>query len=628
MAALFPRIIHISDLHISSSDTQLDWPDIIVHHNTGARIAAINKFFDNCSDLLKSTIIIHTGDLTDSGDDEDYVKARDQFLNYYKGASPYRLYNVAGNHDYFNHGINDPHPPFGPNPDSQGGQNNTRKDKFISYVTQYDDYPHIIEVNNDPNVGWIVLLDSMRDIFGKHATVSKGLLGAAQLDRLEEFLNSPETLQKRGVGARIVVALHHSPFSDDSLGCLDDRPRFLEVIKGKIDCLLFGHTTPRGKLSEGSHFEFNGWQTELKIPLISCVNLQWMDIPMPGEVLVLDIEKNQRELYLTDGQGPIISKGSYPVFPRLVDPLEGRHRQVAGCYRIGPSRIDEMGRGIYQVYLMTTSQDFDHPIHYSFVLDPNTADAQVIPGPTDFGELTISIQDCEIIIGGDGRPYQYDHVVKITASDHLGSVEANLPVELPRPSIHLLVRNQKLPNISGEIQSIKSIPKALTIKPAGLTIEFDIIVTQVSVKAVCSGFLGELKYKWKPTPAQGDGTDTAIYTIKRAVVDNNFEMVVGVEVTDQLNQNDVRYITIASPTVIGRFIPASQFPVAIRRVIPWHVNQKIQFDDPITFVANIGGINVALAGDIIHNSDTIKVANNPPIKLASLSPVRQQFSYF
>jgi 3',5'-cyclic AMP phosphodiesterase CpdA len=616
MSKGFPRIIHISDLHISDSDEQLDWQgwgkSPLVHHNTTDRLKKINEFFDQSFSKLNAPIIIHTGDLTDSGDNKDYQKARDQFLAHYKNHPHYTLYNVPGSHDYFRFGINEYLVPESVKEDD--GSNRTRREKFFDYVTQYDNYPHIIPVNGDPEIGWIVLLDSMKDIVpakaplipffqDSHGTKARGKLGHAQLKALLDFLTDFDTQQKRAKGARILVALHNSPFhafhgsEENEDGGLEDAAEFLEIVKGRIDCLLFGHITQDGKLSEGGNEEFDDKQKEWKISLISCVNLQWMDLPPEGDVVVLDIENNLREIYTTAGNKKGISYGTYPVKPRTYP-----HPQVIGCYRVDSSiQIDETTghkKGYYQTYVVAMSRELTQPITYSFLLDSDSfydVESQVI----DSDGFTIPAQDFKIFLHPDNSgSFVYEHEVKIIAKDHLNSAETVLSITLPRPSVTFTKQYELKKN-----NAVSLTPSGIQIQPDGIILKFPDLpklpIATVTIKADCSHLVGKLAFKWNPVPESGDGTDTATFDVNLVEQEQ-----VSVEVTDELGQK------ASNSTQIGFsvFIPKFQIPVDIQHNIPWHIQETIDF--------TVGeGKKVSWKGDILTGTGAIQFGNGALIKL-------------
>ena len=145
-----------------------------------------------------------------------------------------------------------------------------RRDRYRKYVADFR-YPHVVE----RDFGILVLLDSMQGELDDWAHADKraqGRLGPEQLVSLREIVEGyqPERTSKN---KRIVVCLHHSPLHNprnDAGGCLEDADDFLSIVRGKVDVLLFGHTTPDGLLQQ----DFPSDQVQLQIPILNCENLE------------------------------------------------------------------------------------------------------------------------------------------------------------------------------------------------------------------------------------------------------------------------------------------------------------------------------------------------------------------
>jgi hypothetical protein len=107
----------------------------------------------------------------------------------------------------------------------------------------------------------------------------------------------------------IVVALHHSPFFDSELGKLVDSEEFLQIVTGKIDCLLFGHT---GDAQATHTSEANKYG----ISLINSENLEKMNTSYPVSLIRLDsLASHEPEVYATNP--PPVVPIHHPVRPPI-----------------------------------------------------------------------------------------------------------------------------------------------------------------------------------------------------------------------------------------------------------------------------------------------------------------------
>lgn len=287
-----PRIIHISDLHFTDSLTTLDSDYWVDSQNSHLRSEVLSEYLITNKARLGTDRIVITGDLTDSGDAADYAIAR-AFIKKLKHRG-FEVYCVPGNHDCSKEGTLI----LG---QREVGQGATRRENFGRYIDN-GQFPRAVKLHK----GWLILLDSMQGAYGR-GNLGQGALGPEQLVWLRREV---ERLQKdRRSGKRIIVCLHHSPFklgernlpSDGSLGFhptggLDDAREFLAIIAGKIDCLLFGHTTPSGVIHQGPAC-FQVQRDVYGIPMINCVNFEhtpWSEeLPLPGTARQLCMTANQ-----------------------------------------------------------------------------------------------------------------------------------------------------------------------------------------------------------------------------------------------------------------------------------------------------------------------------------------------
>lgn len=329
------RIIHISDLHFTNSAHTLnsrdDKPIYIDSQNSKVRSDAIASFIIENRSRFGTNKVVITGDITDSGDDADY-KIAQIFVQRLKD-SGFEVYAVPGNHDYCKEGnivantaINDglklafcPICPFilcclhthlghlAPRGAkcpidiflADNASNEERRQRFINYITHYNQYPHVVDFDS----GRLILLDSMQGELDEITTdiFAQGKLGDAQLSGLNHFID--EYQEQRKVGKKIIVCLHHSPFDRGWKGSLKDADKFLEIMYDKIDCLLFGHTTPDDVFQQPrlQYREFDGHEIDNKIPLINCENLECVSEGSPYPITVLNLGSLRRSVYWTNG---------------------------------------------------------------------------------------------------------------------------------------------------------------------------------------------------------------------------------------------------------------------------------------------------------------------------------------
>lgn len=302
------RIIHISDLHCTSSDRTLDFQNGVVvedFQNSEVKTSEISDYLINNKAQFGTNIIVMTGDLTDSGDESDYSDSKRGVLQFIQKVTSagYTIFSVPGNHDYC----------------FEGNQFSTtdeldRRNRFIIHITpQYAEapkYPHIEDITdtNGKPIGRIILLDSMQEELDGSTgnSLAQGTLGDKQLygdgslkglsDLVSEYQND------RMNGKKLIVALHHSPFSDSANGCLADRGKFRDIIFDKdkgisyIDCLLFGHTTPDGVYQQ----DFPDEEQQLNMPedSINCENLEKMISSYP--ITLLDLTRHKKMIFMTD----------------------------------------------------------------------------------------------------------------------------------------------------------------------------------------------------------------------------------------------------------------------------------------------------------------------------------------
>ena len=355
-----PRIIHISDLHITDLHHTWDWTDtgpVRDTQDSRAKIKNILTFLTNekTRSRLGTNMVIITGDLTDRGGAREYEMIKQKFIQRLRD-SGFQVFAVPGNHDYCWEGVlifgkifrgitgkrrsalgalprqammaylASKIPGFHEYPAEYQDElialirsrktaffesNNDRRQRFIHQITpeysQSPKYPHIVPIGN----GYLVLLDSMQGELDESNSDwwGQGKLGDRQLAALEVWLKDHE--EERKAGKKIIACLHHSPFEEKDSHYLRDSARFLRLIHNNIDCLLFGHSTPPGVFQQprpsGEDGDFH--EKETAIPLINCENLEKMNwVEGKGRhthhltypVTVLDLGSNERLVFQTD----------------------------------------------------------------------------------------------------------------------------------------------------------------------------------------------------------------------------------------------------------------------------------------------------------------------------------------
>jgi 3',5'-cyclic AMP phosphodiesterase CpdA len=292
------RIIHISDLHFTNSSVTWEIDGELVLwdlQQSAVRSSTIaNYLINNRAKLMSNTIVI-TGDITDSGDEKDYAIAQ-SFISRLTAAG-FRVFSVPGNHDVSYEGnLALFRVPFLTSAQQELGHSETRRQNFSKYIDN-GVYPRIIDLQR----AWLILLDTMKDelndqgfSMGRSDNFGQGRLGQRQLEILKEWLRKFQN--DRMAGKKVVVCLHHL-FTSDSKIMLDDQGEFLEIVKGNIDCLLYGHSSRKRALQERRNAE----EENYSIPIINCENLEHLTSDQPFySITVIDLDQNRTEVFHTD----------------------------------------------------------------------------------------------------------------------------------------------------------------------------------------------------------------------------------------------------------------------------------------------------------------------------------------
>lgn len=281
------KIIHISDTHFTDFSSSVNKIETII-----SSLLNIKKLWGE----EYPKVIVITGDLTDSGDDEDYLTAREFILRLQE--SGFDVYAIPGNHDYCKLGWLKSLTEFG-----------SRREKFINYIYstthQSSQYPQVINLGSCK----LILLDSMQAEMDEDTgdNFAQGKLGELQLSKLKRLLADYEA--ERKTGTKIVMSLHHHPFKPEAAdsgtnrGGLNDAQQFMEIIANKIDCLLFGHSTIETYICQQCQQFLFDEATMYGIPIINDENLENMDLST-GRISVIDLAANIIKVYSTDNSQP------------------------------------------------------------------------------------------------------------------------------------------------------------------------------------------------------------------------------------------------------------------------------------------------------------------------------------
>jgi len=205
------KILHLSDIHIGKSK----------NHTT---LKTIRDWLIDNKDIHKSSVVVITGDIVDSGELWQF-KCAQHHLNKLRLAG-FNILPCPGNHDYGALGII---------------ENNHCIRQFGKYISNNADYPHVEIIDNCVFIMLDSMLEEMRhdDFIG-----AQGELGKQQLNTLNYHLDD---IEQNHSEMKVVVALHHHPFYYSHFLKLRDDELFKKVITdrdsgdSRIDCLLFGH---------------------------------------------------------------------------------------------------------------------------------------------------------------------------------------------------------------------------------------------------------------------------------------------------------------------------------------------------------------------------------------------------
>lgn len=226
------KIIHLSDTHLGRQD------------NLARFSALIDDLIAHPPDTPASCCVLHTGDLIDSGQEQQRAMGRTQ-LDRLRDAG-FKVFLCPGNHDYGN----------------ALGVSNAAAQAYRAFFADYmfagqrAEFPvlHFLDEKTA-----LILLDSNEAELSFYSRLfAEGHLGDVQRTKLNAMLDDPRLL-----GCKRLLALHHHPFSDAdvaqpdhgdahllhhlvvsltrSFRRLKDAYSLCEIIRGRVDYLFFGH---------------------------------------------------------------------------------------------------------------------------------------------------------------------------------------------------------------------------------------------------------------------------------------------------------------------------------------------------------------------------------------------------
>ena len=301
------RIIHISDIHCTTRSWLVDLnigfavldlalgvpvgdPRQGPFQDTRVKCLELVSFLTSSVNTLRTNKILITGDLVDSGGRDDFDALARECLLEPLCASGFDVTVVPGNHDYFTDGIQFETPSIA-----------SGRLHFFNAFSRYqkahapDAYPLDLDLGHGNR---LILLDSQKGHYDVKTASHKaqGNIGAQQLNWLRAAL--PAYQPAREGGAKIAIALHHSPFEEDESLEITDAQEFLSVVANRVDALLFGHVGQ----AQGFH------EDQVLAREIPVVNSEMIDkMSNTGyPISVVDLSCNTVEVYSTRGGAPVV----------------------------------------------------------------------------------------------------------------------------------------------------------------------------------------------------------------------------------------------------------------------------------------------------------------------------------
>lgn len=206
------RIIHLSDLHIRSKGTRAE------NQNAAALVKEIIVRYK--SDGKSKTAVVMTGDLVDDGKTVQYRQLENIVLKPLR--AKFTVLPVPGNHDY-----------------AQWGNAFDKKapDRFDKYVRKFPAYPKSwVDTMRPANERKVLFVGVDSGDRKNQASFANGIVDGGQRTDVENTLKDPKYADHFKV-----LYVHHHPFERDWFVSFHQASQFLEVVRRKVDLLLFGH---------------------------------------------------------------------------------------------------------------------------------------------------------------------------------------------------------------------------------------------------------------------------------------------------------------------------------------------------------------------------------------------------
>lgn len=228
-------IVHLSDLHIGRSRTEA--------RNTERIVDGLVSMY---RDRRDKPVVLITGDLVDDGSPEQFRTAAGLLSPLTEEG--FAVWPVPGNHDYGWNGVH-------------GKARRFKHFKSAFFGLETVSYPHVKLCRGHVFIG----LNSMKaECDYWDGLLANGELGTKQLSDLVGIFKK---LKNRDRAQKVVVHLHHHPFSYNDEGLIDalwdklclslkDGDELMRQLAGNVDLLLFGH--------EHDHVDFHGSAIQAK----------------------------------------------------------------------------------------------------------------------------------------------------------------------------------------------------------------------------------------------------------------------------------------------------------------------------------------------------------------------------
>ena len=206
------RVIHISDLHVRSNIRRQE------NGNAKRLTKEIIKRYGK--DKNNKTIVIMTGDLVDDGKEEQYKQLANNVINPLK--QKFMVLAAPGNHDYALWG---------------NAFDKKALKRFRDYVTKIPPHPKSrVDTVDIPNERKVLFIGIDSADPGDKAFFADGIVDKQQRDDIKKTLkvNKYKDYYK-------VLYVHHHPFLRKWFVAFQQASEFLNMIKTKVDLILFGH---------------------------------------------------------------------------------------------------------------------------------------------------------------------------------------------------------------------------------------------------------------------------------------------------------------------------------------------------------------------------------------------------